>query len=103
MNIMELGAIGELVGAIAVIGSLLYLALQVRQGTEQARQTNLIERGRANREMQRGVNEIYLGALDSEIQRIYSAALTNFTSISNHDKKAGRLGVVWWPIFSSAT
>ena len=86
MDIMELGAIGELVGAVVVIGSLLYLALQVRQGTEQTRQTNLIERGRANREMQRGVNEIYLGAVDSEIQRIYSAALIDFNSISNHDK-----------------
>jgi len=31
MDIMELGAIGELVGGIAVIGSLLYVGLQVRQ------------------------------------------------------------------------
>lgn len=33
MNIMELGAIGELVGGIAVIGSLIYVGLQVRQST----------------------------------------------------------------------
>ncbi len=31
MDIMELGAIGELVGGVAVIGSLLYVGLQVRQ------------------------------------------------------------------------
>ena len=31
MNIMELGAIGELVGGVAVIASLLYVGLQVRQ------------------------------------------------------------------------
>ncbi len=31
MDIMELGAIGELVGGVAVIGSLIYLGLQVRQ------------------------------------------------------------------------
>ncbi len=28
---MELGAIGELVGALAVIGSLVYVGLQIRQ------------------------------------------------------------------------
>jgi hypothetical protein len=31
MDIMELGAIGELVGGVAVIGSPLYVGLQVRQ------------------------------------------------------------------------
>ena len=31
MNIMELGAMGELVGGVAVIASLLYVGLQVRQ------------------------------------------------------------------------
>ena len=36
MNIMELGAIGELVGGLAVVGTLLYLALQVRHSTRMA-------------------------------------------------------------------
>jgi len=31
MDIIELGAIGELVGAVAVVGSLLFVGLQVRQ------------------------------------------------------------------------
>ena len=31
MDIMELGAIGELVGGVAVIGSLLFVGIQVRQ------------------------------------------------------------------------
>ena len=35
MNIMELGAIGELVGGVAVIGSLIYVGLQLRQNTRQ--------------------------------------------------------------------
>ena len=30
MNIMELGALGEFVGAIAVVATLAYLAIQVR-------------------------------------------------------------------------
>jgi hypothetical protein len=36
MDIMELGAIGELVGGAAVLVTLVYLALQVRQGTSQS-------------------------------------------------------------------
>ncbi len=35
MDIMELGAIGELVGGAAVIGSLLYVGTQVRQSNRQ--------------------------------------------------------------------
>ncbi len=37
MNILELGAIGELVGGVAVVATLIYLALQVRQNTAQSR------------------------------------------------------------------
>ena len=33
MDVMELGAIGELVGGFAVLVTLIYLAIQVRQGT----------------------------------------------------------------------
>jgi hypothetical protein len=33
MTIMELGAIGELLGAIGVIATLIYLAMQIRQNT----------------------------------------------------------------------
>ena len=37
MNITELGAIGELVGGVAVIASLVYVGLQVRQSTQVGR------------------------------------------------------------------
>jgi hypothetical protein len=33
MSIIELGALGELVGAIAVVATLVYLAIQIRQNT----------------------------------------------------------------------
>ncbi len=36
MDIMELGAIGELVGGVAVIASLIYVGLQVRQTNRQS-------------------------------------------------------------------
>ena len=34
MSIMELGALGEFIGAIAVVATLVYLALQVRQSSK---------------------------------------------------------------------
>ena len=39
MNIMELGAIGELVGGVAVIATLVYLAMQVRHSAATGRVT----------------------------------------------------------------
>jgi hypothetical protein len=41
MDIMELGAIGELVGGVAVIVTLIYLALQVRNGAQEQRAASM--------------------------------------------------------------
>ena len=41
MNIMELGALGEFVGSIGVIVTLVYLAIQIRQNTSQQKQNEL--------------------------------------------------------------
>ena len=38
MDIMELGAIGELVGGVAVVASLIFVGVQVRQNTKTLRQ-----------------------------------------------------------------
>jgi hypothetical protein len=40
MSIMELGALGEFVGSILVLVTLVYLAVQIRQGIAHARFTN---------------------------------------------------------------
>ncbi len=37
MDIMELGAIGELVGGVAVLATLVYLAVQTRNNTQAIR------------------------------------------------------------------
>ncbi|MCZ6501930.1 MAG: hypothetical protein O6945_05370, partial [Gammaproteobacteria bacterium] len=37
MTIFELGALGEFVGAIAVVGTFIYLAIQIRQNTKAMR------------------------------------------------------------------
>ena len=48
MNIMELGAIGELVGGVAVIASLVFVGMQIRRGNEQVQRGNAMERARTN-------------------------------------------------------
>ncbi len=48
MDIMALGAIGELVGGVAVIGSLIYVGLQVRQ-------SNRLEKAESIRTVQRDI------------------------------------------------
>ncbi len=58
MDIMELGAIGELVGGVAVIGSLIYVGLQVRQG-------NRLARERAHEEIARLASD-FLMQMDSD-------------------------------------
>ncbi len=40
MDIMELGAIGEFIGALAVIGSLLYVGYQIRQNARSTKASN---------------------------------------------------------------
>ena len=37
MNVMELGAMGELVGGVAVIASLIYVGIQLRHSTTATR------------------------------------------------------------------
>ena len=39
MSIMELGALGEFIGSILVLGTLVYLSMQVRQGNAHSRFT----------------------------------------------------------------
>ena len=44
MNIMELGALGEFVGSVGVVVTLFYLAIQIRQNTEQQKRVEMESR-----------------------------------------------------------
>ncbi|MBT5153734.1 MAG: hypothetical protein HON77_23040 [Gammaproteobacteria bacterium] len=44
MNIMELGALGELIGSVGVVVTLFYLAIQIRQNTEQQKRVEMESR-----------------------------------------------------------
>jgi hypothetical protein len=42
MTLFELGALGEFIGSVAVLATLLYLAIQVRQNTQQQRHDRIV-------------------------------------------------------------
>ena len=51
MNWEAIGALGEIVGALAVVLTLAYLAIQVRHAKEAAADTNRLERSKGVRDM----------------------------------------------------
>ena len=51
MNWEAIGALGEIVGALAVVLTLAYLAIQVRHAKEEAADTNRLERSKGVRDM----------------------------------------------------
>ena len=72
MDIMELGAIGELVGGVAVIGSLIYVGLQVRQSNDNARQSLAMEKSGASRETGSQFTELMMATTDRSLMAVPS-------------------------------
>jgi hypothetical protein len=80
MTIMELGAIGEFVGAIAVVVTLIYLAIQLRQNSKTV-QVSMIQA------MERGVSDV-LGqwSRDPETIALMRRARVSFDGLSENEK-----------------
>ena len=74
MDIMELGAIGELVGGAAVLVTLIYLAIQVRQG-------NFVERAESDRSAARDYNSVLLGLSDPGLGDAVRNAIADFDAL----------------------
>ena len=80
MDIMELGAIGELIGGVAVIATLVYLSVQIRQ-------SNAIERAETHRSFVRDWNHAVLEPLrNAEAANILRRGNANFGSLSEDEK-----------------
>ena len=60
MTIQDMGAVGEMIGGIAVIITLIYLTLQIRQNTRAVR----LNTGHAVTEEFRGMFELVAGSSD---------------------------------------
>ena len=81
MTLAELGAIGEFVGSIAVLFSLIYLALQIRQNTK----SNLIN---AKLEAMKVQTEFFDTLLfHGDTDELYSRGNQDYLSLSEADKR----------------
>ncbi|NNL85874.1 MAG: hypothetical protein HKP27_09490 [Myxococcales bacterium] len=79
MDIMELGAIGELVGGLAVIASLIFVGLQVRQ-------SNAVARDMSVRSIANEVGQIFLKTCDPQLVQVVRRAIRDFDGLTNNEK-----------------
>lgn len=87
MTIQDWGAVGEIIGAIAVVASLVYLALQIRQNTQQIAHSIETERvaslGR-NIQAANRLRELFIR--DRVIAELYLAGVEDFDALKGADK-----------------
>ncbi|MCX2980571.1 hypothetical protein EYC98_06745 [Halieaceae bacterium IMCC14734] len=113
MNWEALGAIAEMIGVVAVLITLIYLAIQVRQGTAVSREAIL--RNQTDRNMDNskfiagtpGLMELYIRAMDDPDQvtreerwRFGSYMYGMFLDFQEayHFNKSRRQKDYWWPM-----
>lgn len=87
MNWDAIGAIGEIIGAIAVVVSLVYLAIQIRQNTQQISQGNEATRLAAlERNIESSIRIRELLISNSEVAEIFQSGLRNYDALDNASK-----------------
>lgn len=87
MSIQDLGSLGEFVAAIATIGTLIYLALQIRQNTRQLSESaKALRRAEMNATMENYSDLRRLQMSDSRISDIVVQANSDISSLSEGDR-----------------
>ena len=87
MTIQEWGAIGEIIGGIAVVASLVYLAIQIRQNTRQLSESmKAMELAAFERNVSSGnrVREMFI--LNKDITELYQQGLKDYAALSDQEK-----------------
>ncbi|MEM1261001.1 MAG: hypothetical protein AAGH76_01260 [Pseudomonadota bacterium] len=93
MTLDDLGNIGEIVGGIAVVVSLLYLATQIRQSSR-------IDRFQAHRSLSEAMAGIMADiARDPEMYRVWRQLIDHPESASDNDRE--RFGMMLYRAFST--
>jgi len=80
MNLNDLANIGQVIGAIAVVISLIYVALQIRQNT------NAVRSATAQSVHEHFANWYHLIAADAELSRIAANGLRDYQSLSENER-----------------
>jgi len=88
MSIQDWGAIGELLGSLAVLVSLVYLASQVRQSREQARLDSELH---LTDQMSRHIGTM---ALVPDLARIIEMANNNPSDLAEDERRRA----IWWQV-----
>ena len=100
MTIQDWGAIGEIVGALAVVASLIYLAMQVRHNTRQMAlnyESDKLSAFERNVESGNRARNILLS--DPSLAELFLKGLSDFKSLSSVDKF--RCDMLFRNLFSS--
>ena len=83
MSIQDWGAIGEIIGALAVVASLIYLAVQIRQNTRQislSMDSAKLAAFERNVESGNRMREILI--LNPEVAELFISAMADYQSLS---------------------
>jgi hypothetical protein len=87
MTIQDLGSVGDMIGGVAVVASLIYLAIQIRQNTQQisrnveATRLSAFER---NIESANRIREMLI--LHPDIADLFLGGMKNFDSLRGRDR-----------------
>jgi hypothetical protein len=80
MNLTDLANIGQVIGALAVVVSLIYVALQIRQNT------NAVRSATAQTVHEHFANWYHLLASDPELSQIAANGLRDYSSLSEAER-----------------
>ncbi len=88
MTLEDLGNLGEFIGAFAVVVSLVYLAIQIRQNTAQIREHSQISRLLLQENFVSGQEGLFRGLLESEeMYRIWRLGSTTTDELPAEDRE----------------
>ena len=87
MSIQEWGAIGEIVGGIAVVASLVYLAMQIRQNTRQLSMTvKATELAAFERNVEAGNRIREMLITNPDVAELFARGLKSYERLAASDK-----------------
>jgi len=88
MDILELGAIGELVSGLAVVGSLIFVGLQIRQ-------SNQLNQAESVRAFARDYNNLLMHLKKPDLLDIWRRGSIDFDSLSGSEKSQVHLVLLY--------
>ncbi len=100
MSIQEWAALAEIIGAVAVVASLIYLAVQIRQNThELSMSLKSMELAAFERNVESGIRIRELFILNPEILELYARGSESYADLDEGDKL--RFDMVLRNVFSA--